>query len=224
MATSEADERLCGGFVALSNPVRLEILRMLRRPLILRDIHTDERVISRQAIRKHLDTLLDAGLIQTREAAGEFRDTTEFFLNHQRLFDVAEDVRTLARLRPAAEPDVETIRSRVEQEPARQRTGPGLLLVKGADEGAFFPLDEAGKAEWIVGRRRGVDVPLDYDGSVSSENARISWAKDRHWIEDVRGSRNGTMLNLRRLTDGQRVALERGDVIGVGRSTLVYWR
>jgi len=222
-----ADEPLGLALGALSSPTRLAILRSLRTPRTLREIEIgaeeDGRPITRQAVRRHLDTLVEAGLVTTREAGRDYGDTTEFILNHARVYGIAEDVRQMARLRPAVDPGGHTVVAG-NASPTRPR-GPVLILVKGADDGAAFPLDpSAGEREWIVGRRRGVGVCLDFDATVSSENARITWRDGAHWIEDVQGSRNGTLLNLRLLVAGEPARLEHGDLVGVGRSALLYWR
>ncbi|MEA3201873.1 MAG: Inner rane component of cytoplasmic domain [Thermoplasmata archaeon] len=222
-----SDEALSLVLGALASPTRLAILRTLRTPRALREIEVaseeDGRPITRQAIRRHLDTLLEAGLISTREAGREYGDTTEFILNHARLYGMGDDVRQLARLRPAVDPGGETAPSA--DLGAQRPRGPVLVLVKGADEGQAFHLDPgAGEREWIVGRRRGVAVCLDYDAAVSSENSRIGWREGAHWIEDVVGSRNGTWLNLRRLAPGESTKLAHGDLVGAGRSALLYWR
>jgi DNA-binding transcriptional ArsR family regulator len=221
------DEPLGAALGALASPTRLAILRSLRTPRTLREIEIgaeeDGRPITRQAVRRHLDTLVEAGLVTTREAGREYGDTTEFILNHARVYGIAEDLRQMARLRPAVDPGGDTVVAGA-QAPARPR-GPVLLLVKGADDGAAFPLDPtAGEREWIVGRRRGIAVCLDFDATVSAENARITWREDAHWIEDVQGSRNGTQVNLRTLAPDEQLRLEHGDMVSVGRSALLYWR
>jgi DNA-binding transcriptional ArsR family regulator len=222
-----ADEPLGLALGALASPTRLAILRSLRTPRTLREIEIgaeeDGRPITRQAVRRHLDTLVESGLVTTREAGREYGDATEFILNHARVYGISEDVRQIARLRPAVDPGGDTV---VAGAPAPARPqGPVLILVKGADDGAAFPIDPAsGEREWILGRRRGVAVCLDFDATVSSENARLTWRDGAHFIEDIQGSRNGTAVNLRTLAPGERARLEHGDLVGMGRSSLLYWR
>ncbi|HWH08930.1 MAG TPA: helix-turn-helix domain-containing protein, partial [Candidatus Thermoplasmatota archaeon] len=71
--SAEKDAALATTLAALANPVRLAILRQLRTPRALGDIRvlSDEprgpgepdRPLSRQAVRQHLDRLLDIGVV-----------------------------------------------------------------------------------------------------------------------------------------------------------------
>jgi pSer/pThr/pTyr-binding forkhead associated (FHA) protein len=96
------------------------------------------------------------------------------------------------------------------------------VLVKGLDEGRFFPLAASQRKQWTIGRRRGLEVPLDFDPFVSTENAMISSEGGGFVIEDLPDSRNGTMVNFIALAKGERRVLKGADVIGVGRSLLVF--
>lgn len=211
-----------GEFEALASPVRLSILRSLRTPRTLGGISVKgERadsgaVLARQTVRRHLDALLDAGLVRRLDVAGE----EQYVIDHLRLFSLAEGVRDLARLRPAVEPDAAT--QAVGAALAATEQGPRLVLLRGLDEGATFLLGNAVEV-WRIGRRRGLEVSLDYDAAVSSLNALIRLAGRGHELEDAEGSRNGTFHNFTRLAPGAKVLLRHGDVIGVGRSLLLYW-
>jgi hypothetical protein len=146
----------------------------------------------------------------------------EFVVQPQRIFVVAEQLKLLARLFPKIQPDLRTEHGETAAERAPE--GPALVLVKGIDEGGFFDLQPAVEGHaWRIGRRRGVEVSLEYDPSVSSENARIVLSRGAHVIEDIPGSLNGTRVNFRRLARGEQARLEHGDLIGVGRSLLLYW-
>lgn len=226
MATT-ADTTLARCLGALSSPLRLSMMRTLRMPRTLREIEVrgeeDGAKLSRQGVRRHLDRLLEAGVISTRSAARDWGDATEFVVNHQRVFAVSEEVRNLARLRPLVEPQEATLPG-VGASPLK-RAGPMLVLVKGLDEGSTFDLrPHAGKGEWIIGRRRNAAVPLDFDPTVSSENALIRFEEGRHLLQDLPGSRNGTTHNLRRLEPDERVPLSHGDLVGAGRSLLLFWQ
>lgn len=225
-----ADDRFLACLTAIASPTRLSILRAIRVPRALREIEVRggeegedrTRPLARQTVRRHLDVLLEAGMVETRDADRAYGDTTEFTLNHQRFFALAEDVRALARMRPVVEPAQATVPLAPAAAPPGE--GPRLVVVHGLEEGATFPLMAAdGKRAWIVGRRRDCDVPLDFDPSVSSQNAIVRAEGAGRVLEDVPGSRNGTTKNFRRLAAGELVPLAHGDLVGVGRSLLLYW-
>lgn len=228
--TSAPETVLAETLDALASPTRLALLRALRSPRILAEIEvrSAERAeggaLARQTIRKHLDVLLEAGLVTSRDVVRERGDTAEFVLNHQAIYALAEDVRDLARMRPLVEVGEMTADVRA----AGARTvprGPSLVLVKGLDEGTSFDLapDPPRRTSWVIGRRRGVEVPLDFDPYISSENSRVVFEDGAHHIETLPSSRNGTLVNFRALAAGDRHRLAHGDIIGVGRSVLAYW-
>lgn len=223
------DERLADALAALANPTRLALLRKLRSPRPLGDIDLrapgEGRPISRQGVKEHLTRLLDAGVVQGRTANEDGRSPVEYVLNHQSLFSIAEEVRLLARNRPTVEPEVQTVRV------AADEGAPGLprdclVLVKGLDEGRAFDLSPARNPSraWLVGRKRTAPVCLDFDAQVSSENALIEWDGSHHTLRDLPGSRNGTALNFAPLPKDAAVRLAHGDLVGVGRTVLLYRR
>jgi DNA-binding transcriptional ArsR family regulator len=224
------DAPLAEALGALASPTRLALVRALRAPRALREIEVGAaddgqkaRPLARQTVREHLEKLVQVGVVSTRETRREYGETVEFVVNHQTLFALSEEMRDLARVRPVVEPQAATLHGQEAPSPAVR--GPALVLVKGVDEGATFDLAARpeGPREWFVGRRRGLPVSLDYDPAVSSENARIWWEDGAHWVEDAPQSRNGLRLNLRVLPKGERAKLRHGDLLGVGRSLLLYW-
>jgi DNA-binding transcriptional ArsR family regulator len=221
----EDDKTFVACLEALASLNRLLILRSLRTPRALSEIQVPDngtgQPLARQTVRRHLDTLLDAGVVLAREGQRNYGDTNEFVVNHQRVFALAEEMRGLARLRPSVEPELLTLPATAASAPAAR--GPTLVLVHGLDEGSMFPLAPAREGEtWVLGRRRGVAVSLDFDPSVSSEHATLTWQDGRPALRDL-GSRNGTTHNLRPLAPQQAVRLSHGDLVGVGRSLLLYW-
>lgn len=217
---------------ALAHPTRIQLLARLRRPRLLSEIVVRREAgeeeagppLARQTVKTHLDKLVEAGFVLARETARDARATSEYVVNHQLLFACAERFRDLARLSPSLDLRLATL--------PRERAGGGppprpcLLLVKGLDEGRSFRLEPpaSGAREWVVGRRRGVAVPLDYDPFVSAENALVEWREGRFLLSDLEGSRNGTSLNFERLAPGAKAPLADGDVVGVGRSLLLFRR
>lgn len=228
-AASPQDDALSRSLQALAHPSRLALLRQLRTPRTLREIQLrstgqDEagRSISRQAVREHLDRLIVIGVVHAREATREYGETTEYSLNHQALYAMSEELRGLARLRPASEPVAATVARPAAQEP-RAPDGPCLVLVKGLDEGRSFPLaPTSARRAWTLGRRRGLDVSLDFDPFVSTENSVIAFEDGVYTIQDLPDSRNGTMVNFAVLSKGEKRALRTADVVGVGRTLLVF--
>lgn len=67
----------------------------------------------------------------------------------------------------------------------------------------------------MVGRSRHADLRMT-EPTVSGEHAVISWT-GREWRLHDLGSRNGTSVDGRRLTAGERVALTRGSIITFGQ-------
>ena len=216
-----SDSVIAACFDVLGSPVRLQILRRLRQPAPLTaiDVGGERReageTLARQTVRRHLDRLIESGIVTVLH-----RESGDMYVtNHQRVFALSEELRDYARMRPLVEPEAVTVhaRSRV----VGERVGHQLILVKGLDEGTAYDLAPRMK-EWRVGRKRGLDISLDYDPSVSSENAVVRWNGASHSVEDVSGSRNGATHNFRRLAPGEQATLRHGDVIGVGRSLLLY--
>ena len=219
------DERLARSFATLGSPLRLAVLRQLRAPKTLREIHVrgyragSASTLSRQAVREHLDRLLEAGILIERETEKAEGATHEFTLNHQVVFALSEEVKELARLRPLIEPNSPT--SAIIGSGSPTGNGPRLVIVKGLEEGTTFPLD--GRHEWVIGRRRGSGITLDFDPFVSSENALLKIDGGRATIEDLPVSKNGTRHNFRSLRRAEIQPLSHGDLIGVGRTLLLYW-
>ncbi|MGQ0534805.1 MAG: FHA domain-containing protein [Methanobacteriota archaeon] len=226
-----ADHRLTELLAALASEQRLALLRATRTPKRLHEIEvttTDPadgrtRNLTRQTVSTHLEKLVEAGLVQARKVPRDQGETTEYVLNHQTVYAVLEELRTVAALRPTVEPEAATMKGDLRLAAGGEQ-GPCLILVKGLDEGTIFPLAPTlpGRARWVIGRRRGLPVSLDFDPFASAENSIVTLSEGSYGLEDLPTSRNGTMRNFRRLARGERAALVDGDVIGVGQSTLVF--
>jgi DNA-binding transcriptional ArsR family regulator len=219
---------------------RLRLLSILREPRTLDEIHlapgrdrgegTPERSMSRQGVQEHVERLLEAGLLRAgyRRREGR-RGAREYVTDPTRLFDVLEELRRACAFnaRIALDP-LATQRVREDAVP-RWPGGPKLVLVHGVEEGRAFPLLPAAPREsgrgWVIGRASGCHVCIPYDPFVSAENAEIVARPDGAFrLVDIRSARNGTSLNWTRLPVGGEIALHDGDVIGVGRSLLVFRR
>ena len=131
----------------------------------------------------------------------------------------------MARLRPTPELDADTVPRR-DASPVREFdiAGPCPVLVKGLDEGQTFPLRPrgVGRQTWVIGRDRGVDIPLDFDPYVSTENTSVVWDGHGFVVHDLPDSMNGTTLNFHPLPKGVQRTLRAGDVVGAGRCLLLF--
>ncbi len=95
--------------------------------------------------------------------------------------------------------------------------GVGLLVVRrGSDEGARFPLEQR---ETTVGRHPDSDVFLD-DITVSRKHAVFVTEGQVTTVRDA-GSLNGTYVNRARIDE---VTLASGDEVQIGKFKLVYLR
>lgn len=227
---------------ALAHGRRLELLHILQSPHALADIRITpgksragerpDRVASRQAVQKHLETLQEIGVVVAAEPAdGRGK---EFVVDRQRVFQVLEELRRVGTITAGAFVSRDATVAAGEAPEARHAPGPKLVLVHGFIEGKVFPLQAArpvGKARgppasdatrsWVIGRKAGVAVCLDYDPFVSLVNSEVAAAGDGFQVRDLGVSRNGTWLNWRRVGT-EPMPLSPGDVIGVGRSLLAF--
>ena len=203
----------------LGNEKRLELLHFLTRPHYLEEI-ASHLGMARQAAQKHVDQLLECGVVRRQAGRRASGPVTEYVVAPQRLFALGEEFARLGVLKPRAEASLE--RTEVGgAAPARGvPEGPALVLVHGMDAGRFFPL-AGGPGPWTLGREAARDVPLEYDPFASNRHAEIHLERGRHLLVDA-FSTNGTFLNWEPLPRGGRAPLRPGDVVGVGRSLLVF--
>lgn len=220
---------------ALAYGSRLELLNILRYPRNVQDIRLSprqvrpgenpDRPVARQTIQGHLDKLVDIGLVVCRES--KEKRGKEYVVNPQKLYQILEELRKVGTVTADApmphEGTVDLGATRAE----RAVSGPRFVLVHGLHEGKTFPLRRDDLREgrgWVIGRREGLQVSLEYDPFVSGENAEVVQEGKEFALLDLRNSKNGTLLNWRRLDKDERPVLVSGDVIGVGRSLLVFRR
>lgn len=219
----------------LGNPNRLELLYQLRSPSAVREIElTPEKVregenpqrpISEQAVRDHLEKLRSLGLVAVERGEREGRIVDEHVLDHQSLFAVVEELRSLGELKAEDPVPTEETFPDEREAPGEKTKGPRFVLVRGQQEGRVFPLRSENLSAdrgWVIGRKRGLAVSLDYDPFVSAENAEVVMDGGGFKVLDLRNSRNGTVLNYERLPRGGEAALEHGDIVSVGRTSLVF--
>lgn len=230
-------QRLADHLRVLANPNRLELLYELRSPKSVDELEltpeqvqageNPERPISHQAVRKHLSKLTSIDVVATEAKNREGRLVDEYVLNHQRLFAIVEEFRSLGELEPEQPVAEEETIPADRREAEGDDEGPRLVIVRGQREGRAFPLREAdrvGDRGWIIGRNQGLPITLGYDPFVSAENTVIEPTSSGLAVRDLPDSRNGTFLNFERLPAGGSAELSVGDVIGVGRTNLVFRR
>lgn len=227
-------DRLAEHLRVLGNPNRLKLLYELRTPRAVSELEltpetvqegeNPDRPISHQAIRSHLSKLDSIGVVATerRDVDGRIRD--EHVLDHQRLFAIVEELRSLGELKSAKSPSGETIAAEPPGHGAAE-SGPHLVVVRGQREGHVFALDDrtlSADSGWLVGRKQGLAVSLDYDPFVSSENSEILRTDSGFEVVDLSQSQNGTFVNFEKLPSGGSAPLEHGDILSVGRTSLVF--
>lgn len=212
---------------ALSNPGRLELLWRLRFPASSgdltvaarrRDAMRPGRPMSRQALDLHLAQLERIRVVSRvpNPEGGADRWAT----NVPQVFGLLEELRKLTAIPAAPAVDVEeTVASRggaLTAWPA----GPKLVLLSGPWEGKVFELH--GKGPWTIGRSRTREVALTYDPFVSAEHAALALEGKGAALKVAADARNPARINFVPLAPGATRELRHGDVVGVGRSLLLY--
>lgn len=227
--------RLAEYLKALANQGRLELLHSLRSPRTVGELRlppgrvrggeNPHRAMTHQALREHLAKLRAAGVVAVRRGERDGALVDEYLLNHQRLFAIGEELRALGELGVEAPPPFEPTAAAERGAEEPRAAGPRLLLVKGQGEGRVFPLRgetlSAGRG-WVIGRKQGLAVSLDYDPFVSTENSEVVLSGTGYALLDLRSSRNGTLLNFRALPRGGSAPLANGDVVTVGKTHLLF--
>jgi DNA-binding transcriptional ArsR family regulator len=217
-------EALARDLRPLGSTVRLRLLDLLTEPLYLEEVA--RRIgLSRQGVRRHLDELVEVGLLRKQLGDRPVGEVSEYVLDHARVFQMNTEFARLGMLRPTREalahaPTADVGRS---GKPARAaaRGEPALALVRGQGEGRVFLLAHQPGRVWRIGRAKGAEIRLDYDPYVSNRHAEVRREAAGFALVDA-FSRNGTTLNWAPIEKGEAAPLARGDVIGVGRTLLVF--
>lgn len=218
---------------ALAYPARLELLEALRTPRTLGEIRLSPhratpgtapaRSAARPTVLAHLNKLVEADLIRAEKVPQAGREVPCYVVNPQKLYVLTEELRRITVQHAGRGPAGDMTGTLGSAPRVQAAKGPRLVLVHGAYEGKSFPLDRASGPEdsWVIGRKRGLAVSLDYDPYVSLENAVVAKRGDgRFVLTDLRESKNGTAVNWAPLPKGGSHVLEPADVIGLGRSLL----
>ncbi|HEX2022920.1 MAG TPA: FHA domain-containing protein, partial [Candidatus Thermoplasmatota archaeon] len=77
------------------------------------------------------------------------------------------------------------------------------------------------RGPWIVGRDPECEVHLPGDAFVSGKHAQIERHGGAHRVRDL-FSKNGTLLDWERLPAGEPRPLENGQVVGIGKTLLLF--
>ena len=218
-------EGLANDLKPLSNPVRLQLLHYLTRPRYLEEIASHLKM-SRQAAQKHIDQLLEIGVIKKQQGARDSGPVVEYLVVPQRIFTIGEEFDKLGVLKP--EEDLSTLErtspgTSHARPPIRHSPDPAvpkLILVHGMKIGTPYPLIGSGDA-WLIGRDSKAAICLDYDPFVSNRHAEVRRTPTGFVIADA-FSTNGTSLNWQQLARGEVHPLKTGDVIGIGKTLLLF--
>lgn len=228
-------EALSEALAALAYPLRLELLEVLGVPLTLSEIKVRPRrrdadaepaaAAAKQTVAAHLERLVEAGIVTRAASVEGGREVPTFAVDPQRLYAITEDLRRLSVRHSGRGRPADQTGTLVEPRARARAAGPRLVLAHGVYEGASYMLERARMEDggWTIGRRWDAAVALDYDPFVSSAHARVEPDGRGMRLVDLPANKNGTMLNWDALERGGSALLARGDVIGVGRSLLIYY-
>lgn len=226
-------EALADLLKALAYPLRLQLLEKLRTMRTVREIEVrphrqsrgdnPDRLVARQTVQAHIDKLVEAGLVRVETVQEGPHAGVRYRANPSRLYAITEEMRGLIMDYAGRGLDPEQTSTMGERRARPRIRGPRLVLVHGVYEGRAYPLTraEAGAGGWRIGRAKHLPVSLDYDPFVSHESALVAAGSAGFTVTDL-GSKNGTWLNWEALAPAVPTPLENGDVIGVGRSLLVF--
>lgn len=229
-------ERLEEFLRALSHSRRLELLHLLQVPHALAEIRlapgrqragdSPTRPLAKQSVQEHLDKLVEIGVVSAHDAP-EGKRGKEYAVNPQRLYLVSEEFRKVSSVKAHGAPSRDvTVATPGDAAVPAMEPGPKLVLVHGFLEGKAFMLRRKDIGEgrgWAVGRKAGLPVSLEYDPYVSLVNSEVLPKGDQFLLADLGSSKNGTRLNWRPV-GAEPMPLTQGDVVGVGRSLLVFRR
>jgi DNA-binding MarR family transcriptional regulator len=205
----------------LSYEKRLELLHFLMRPHYLEEIATHLHM-ARQAAQKHIDQLLEIGVIRKQPGRRESGPVVEYVIMPQRVFALSEEFAKLGVLKPL-ESEEALLRTQVVTKAPKAGgalAGPALLMVHGMKTGSVYRLSP-GTGPWTMGRDADRTICVDYDPFVSNRHAELQLRNGQYVLLDT-FSTNGTFLNWMKLDRGAEMLLTPGDVIGVGKSLLVF--
>ncbi len=220
----------------LASSTRLELLANLASPKNISSLRIagstpgatrTPAVISKQAVRKHLDRLMSLGLV--REVGHEDMDQHHWVADRARLYALSEAMTgILLRYGGLLFESEGTLRATADQHATPSEhwkadfDEPRVVIVHGAYVGRPYSLGGGrGRCQWRLGRHTSCEVRLDYDPYVSREHAVITKNGGTYFLAAMPGTRNVTSINGDDVREKPR-QLRPGDIILVGRSRLVF--
>jgi hypothetical protein len=218
---------------ALAYPARLELMGILRFPRLVSEIRlapqrvapgeNRDRPSAKPTVQAHLDKLVESDFLRVEDVGSGGRKVFRYSVNANKFYALVEDLRRLNTIYAGRGGGSEETGTLAHSSVSPAATGPRLVLVHGVYEGKTYSFDKLEPVEgrWLIGRQRSAAVSLDYDGYVSSEHAAITTSGGRFYVRDL-NSKNGTFVNWKPVPPGGAVALQPADVVGVGRSLLVF--
>lgn len=216
-------ERLAHDLAPLGSATRLRLLNYLTSPRYLEEIATFLEM-NRYAAKKHLDQLVEVGVISKAPAQRAEGLVVEYRIVPEKLFEVFDSMRALGTLRPVGAPPEDLARTKaVEGVPRDRRTElstPRFVVVYGVDIGTTIPLG-AGEGPWMIGREPDCTLRLRSDPFSSGRHAQIERRAGTYHLTDL-FSTNGTMLDWERIAPGRALPLTNGQVVGVGKTLLLF--
>jgi DNA-binding transcriptional ArsR family regulator len=214
----------------LGNPVRLHILRQLATPRQVGEIkvaphrkeqgHSPRRSMSRASVQAHLEQLIQVGAVRALSAIRDGRSVTLYAVDRRQLFALTQELHDLARMQ-SPEEAVSDGTAPAPTAPAVLK-GPRMTFINGPWEGQDIPL--TGEGPWSIGRAAANDISMPYDPYLSSKNSEIHRGEFTYSIRNLASARNGTSLNWEVLNPEAPASIVPGDVIGVGRTLLLFRR
>jgi DNA-binding transcriptional ArsR family regulator len=214
----QAGADLAATFQSLAHPTRVQLLESLREPATAGQL-AQRFGISRQAMKKHLQVLLDAGLVHVAGGSRPILTAHRYAANPVMLYVFKETVWNLGGFSaPLRLPPIPTAVAE-QPRPGSPLSQPGLLLVHGDAPGRWYPLEE--RDSWTIGRDPGQDLVVPNDLFASGRHAALARAGDGWTVTDLR-SRNGTWLDFARIPAGRPGPIRTGQVLTVGRSHFVF--
>lgn len=226
-------DRIADRLKPLGNATRLRLLRFLTQPHYLEEIASHLKM-NRTAAKKHVDELLAIGLLRTLPGRRESGPVRDYLVAPEAFFELYDAVRALGEIRPAPETYAQTLPgllSKTRPTAAARNSSraaspfPYLVVVYGTEIGHAFGLvpRRDGDAPWVIGRDAQADIVVETDPFVSNRHGRIVRQGPDYVLTDA-FSTNGTWVNWQRLPAGGSVPLQRGDIVGVGKTLLVFRR
>lgn len=205
-------------FCALANQNRLKIIQLLRSPHVTAELNiahpegnlgsgTGPRLISRQALCRHLDQLRAAGLVQ-RDPNSDPRQPS-YVVNP---IAIKESVQ---KIYAALVPDA----SRSVPSAVPLPRGPHLVVLDAPSGEYAIPLDTTREA-WSVGRHPDDPIGLDFDPHIQARHAII----ERHRTDfGITSPTNAEiMVNFAKVEPKASTPVKHGDIMTIGATRVAF--